>query len=347
MTQVLNRPNREAAERAADSGIAASTERAIVARQQQPTRKSALALMAERLHISPENLRNTLIATVFKGANETEFAALVVVAEAYKLNPLLKEIYAFPQKGGGIVPVVSVDGWISLMNRHPQFDGIHFKDIPDDKGNLAAVETTIWRKDRTRPTCVIEYLSECRRDTDPWRKAPARMLRHKSLIQCNRIAFGFSGIYDIDEAEAIDGGQLGVAMEPMPAAPTRQHVQDAQFDAAEPAAQREPDLDAARKVAAQDESLAHLRDPADPGPGHDADGVYHDGGPVYDPQPDPEFDETALDTLQGRINRAASVGSMGRIISDIQGHPALREEWRATLLKNAEVKKAELAGGAK
>src|SRR5579859_2161678 len=30
-----------------------------------------------------------------------------------------------------------------------------------------------------------------------------RMLRHKAIIQCSRIAFGFSGIMDPDEAEKI------------------------------------------------------------------------------------------------------------------------------------------------
>ena len=30
-----------------------------------------------------------------------------------------------------------------------------------------------------------------------------RMLRHKALIQCARLAFGFTGIYDQDEAERI------------------------------------------------------------------------------------------------------------------------------------------------
>ncbi len=29
------------------------------------------------------------------------------------------------------------------------------------------------------------------------------MLRHKALIQCARVAFGFGGIYDLDEAERI------------------------------------------------------------------------------------------------------------------------------------------------
>ena len=36
------------------------------------------------------------------------------------------------------------------------------------------------------------------------------MLRHKALIQCARIAFGFSGIYDEDEAHRINGGNTTV-----------------------------------------------------------------------------------------------------------------------------------------
>ncbi|OPB31163.1 hypothetical protein [Bartonella sp. AR 15-3] len=32
------------------------------------------------------------------------------------------------------------------------------------------------------------------------------MLRHKAVIQCARYAFGFSGIYDEDEAERINQG---------------------------------------------------------------------------------------------------------------------------------------------
>ena len=57
-------------------------------------------------------------------------------------------------------------------------------------------------KDRTRPVKVTEYLTECRRATDPW-KMQHRMLRHKALIQGARLAFGFSGIHDEEEARDI------------------------------------------------------------------------------------------------------------------------------------------------
>lgn len=195
----------------AEQAVATATANAKPAR-----RATALDLMAARLNIEPASLKNTLQSTVFRvkvgdtyrSCTDEEFAALIIVANEYGLNPLTKQIYAFPAKGGGIVPVVSVDGWIHLMNGHPQFDGIEFNDIADDKGGLLAIETVIYRKDRSRPIRVTEYLDECRRKTEPWDKSPARMLRHKSLIQCNRIAFGFSGIHSDDDDEVVS--DLGV-----------------------------------------------------------------------------------------------------------------------------------------
>jgi hypothetical protein len=129
--------------------------------------------------------------------------ALLVVADQYGLNPFTKEIYAFPDKGG-IVPVVGVDGWLRIINSHAQFDGLEFLDGPADKfGQPEWIECTIHRKDRSHPTRTREYMSECKRGTQPWQSHPRRMLRHKSTIQCARLAFGFAGIYDLDEAERI------------------------------------------------------------------------------------------------------------------------------------------------
>jgi phage recombination protein Bet len=162
---------------------------------------SALATMAGKFNVDPAKLLSTLKNTVFKGASDDELMSLVIVANEYGLNPLTKEIYAFPAKGGGIVPVVSIDGWLRMMNDHPQFDGIEFEFCESD-GKLISCTAMIYRKDRKHPTSVTEYLGECRRNTDPW-KMEHRMLRHKATIQCARVAFGFSGITDEDEAERI------------------------------------------------------------------------------------------------------------------------------------------------
>lgn len=165
---------------------------------------SALALMAGKFNVEPKRLLETLKNTVFRGATDDELMALVVVSNEYGLNPLTKEIYAFPAKGGGIVPVVSIDGWIRMMNDHPQFDGIDYEFQHSEDGKLIACTSIIYRKDRAKPVRVTEYMVECRRNTEPW-KMEHRMLRHKATIQGARVAFGFSGITDEDEAQATPG----------------------------------------------------------------------------------------------------------------------------------------------
>jgi phage recombination protein Bet len=143
-------------------------------------------------------LIDTLKATAFKGqVSDAQMTALMVVANQYGLNPWTKEIYAFPDKNNGIVPVVGVDGWSRIINEHPEFDGMEFEQDHD------SCTCIIYRKDRSRPIKVTEYLSECGRSTGPWQSHPKRMLRHKAMIQCARLAFGYGGIYDTDEAERI------------------------------------------------------------------------------------------------------------------------------------------------
>jgi phage recombination protein Bet len=169
----------------------------------QPKAKSVTLDMADRFGMEPLAFEQTLRATVFPGNGSKEaFAAFLIVAKQYNLNPVLKEIYAFPAKGGGIVPIVSIDGWMNLINSHPSFDGMDFEEHHDDAGALVSIRCTIFRKDRAHPISVTEYLSECVRSTDPW-KMKHRMLRHKAAIQAARYAFGFAGIYDEDEAERI------------------------------------------------------------------------------------------------------------------------------------------------
>lgn len=156
--------------------------------------------LATRLDMGDgSGLIETLKATAFKGqVSDAQMTALMVVANQYGLNPWTKEIYAFPDKNNGIVPVVGVDGWARIINSHPQFDGMDFEQ--DDQ----ACTCVIYRKDRSHPIKVTEFMAECKRSgIGPWSSHPKRMLRHKAMIQCARIAFGYGGIYDQDEAERI------------------------------------------------------------------------------------------------------------------------------------------------
>lgn len=179
--------------------------------------------LAVRLDLpQSEELYQVLKATAFKGdVTDAQLSALLIVANQYGLNPWTKEIYAFPDKKNGIIPVVSVDGWARIINNHPAFDGMEFEFSPQmqtmDGTGIQAAEWTqcvMHRKDRSHPTIIREYLDEIYRApfknsekgyvvAGPWQTHPKRFSRHKAMIQCARMAFGFGGIYDDDEAERI------------------------------------------------------------------------------------------------------------------------------------------------
>lgn len=167
-------------------------------------RKSVIADMADRYGMEPSTFEATVRKTCMPGnatVTPEQFAAFLVVAKEHRLNPMTREIYAFPAKGGGIQPIVGIDGWARIINEQPAMNGMEFVDVFGDDGKLAAVTCRIYRKDREHPTEVTEYMAECRRNTDVWKQWPSRMLRHKAMIQAARYAFGFSGIMEPDEYE--------------------------------------------------------------------------------------------------------------------------------------------------
>lgn len=204
--------------------------------------KSLVAKVADRYGIEPTNLLSSLKATAFKQrdgqVSNEQMLALLVVADQYGLNPWTKEIYAYPDKNG-IVPVVGVDGWSRIINSHPQFDGVDFLWAPDmvtPEGGKPCpewCEAIVHRKDRNHPTIVREYLDEVYRPPfngkygGPWQSHTKRMLRHKVLIQAARIAFGFVGIFDEDEAERIRESHEEIVVESRPALPA---LPDDEFD---------------------------------------------------------------------------------------------------------------------
>ncbi len=240
--------------------------------QMTTTNNSALANFAERFSVDPQTMENTLKTTVFKRSGNQEvtneqMVMLMVVADQYKLNPFTKEIYAFPDKGG-IVPVVGVDGWSNLINSNKHFDGMDFRQsetmimIDGDSKNCPEwMEVVIYRDDRRNPVIVREYLDEVYRpafkkqnsnyvNKGPWQTHTKRMLRHKAMIQGARMAFGFAGIYDEDEAyRIIEAGEEPVNITPKEQ-PQQSHESKAEAMAAK-LGQKQPQNDAEDVIEAE------------------------------------------------------------------------------------------------
>ena len=204
--------------------------------------KDLVARFAERYGFREDELLNTLAQTAFRQQNGSlptreQLLSLLSVADQYQLNPFIRQLWGLPDRKGGILPVISVDGWIKIMNSYPESDGMEFVysdqmvRIDDDTKNCHEwVDCVVYRKDRTHPVRVREYLDELYRPAPikngkkfpgPWQTCPKRMLRHKAQAQGIRLAYGLSGLFEPDEAERILETQLG---EPEP--PTLQTVAD-------------------------------------------------------------------------------------------------------------------------
>lgn len=189
------------------------------------SKKSLVGKIAEKFGVDQKKFWDTLKATAFKQRNgnaptNEQMMSLLIVADQYGLNPFTKEIYAFPDQQNGIIPVVGVDGWSRIINSNPQFDGMEFRysdkmiTLPSAKEAPEWCECVIYRRDRSRPTIIREYLDEVYREpmgkgkfNGPWQSHTKRFLRHKTTIQAARLAFGFVGIYDQDEADRIIDAQ--------------------------------------------------------------------------------------------------------------------------------------------
>lgn len=202
-------------------------------KEKKTTRKpDILAIMAIKNNLEPTQFLNTIKSTIMKPgkdgriATNEEIAAFLIVANKYNLDPFTNEIYAFPSKKGGIVPVVGIDGFVSMMNRNKDFNGmdIEFSEemitMEGAKSCPEWCEVRIYRKGIEKPIIVREYLDEVYCPPKggypgPWQSHTKRLLRHKTIIQANRIAFGITGIYDPDEADRIlEAEAIGPTMKP-------------------------------------------------------------------------------------------------------------------------------------
>jgi len=201
---------------------------------------SLLASFAARMGVTPDKLLASLTTVAFRVMEKTqqgyqpaaltneELIALLSVCNTYGLDPFSKQVYAFKGQSGAIQPLISVDGWLAILNRQPEFDGMTEQwaetyivengvEIPE------WCEITIFRKDRSHPVIHREYAKEAYTGSMPWKKYPRRMLKHRATVQCIRYAFGISGALDEESAKEADDFQTASTAKSK--APTVQTIQ--------------------------------------------------------------------------------------------------------------------------
>lgn len=117
--------------------------------------------------------------------------ALLRIAGQYHLDPLKEEVDLALYDDINWQAYITVEGYARILNNLPAFDGISFAQSDESNNGIPLwMECTIYRKDRSHPIVIREYFDEVKRDQIIWQKMPRRMLRHRVLQQCARLAIG-------------------------------------------------------------------------------------------------------------------------------------------------------------
>jgi hypothetical protein len=169
----------------------------------------------ERSGMSPESFVQALTTNPLSSLvtwSQVDLETLLLAAERHGLDPLGKDMYLLREGDSYDEPaivVLGVDGWSRILNKHKKFAGMQFKESEELLDGVPRwIECTLHRWDRRVPTTVREYFDEVRGSSTPWLTHPRRLLRHKALVQCARLAFGLVGIYDHDEAQRIASNKM-------------------------------------------------------------------------------------------------------------------------------------------
>ncbi len=154
------------------------------------TLQKSIERTAETLGLDPEELQ--LWLEQYPNLTPYTQIQLLRMAAKYQLDPLSDEISVM-ETHEGYQTFITIDGWVKLINAHEQYAGMSLREATTEDGQAPEwMECTIYRHDRILPIVVKEYLEEVRTEHASWQQMPRRMLRHRVIQQCARLAFGIS-----------------------------------------------------------------------------------------------------------------------------------------------------------
>ena len=117
---------------------------------------------------------------------------LLRTAVTYSLDPTLGQII-FIELDGQLKPYITINGWIAIIHRQAQFNGVQFQYSSTEKEGIPAwVQCTIWRKDCQEPIRTREYYQDMQSSDSAVKEMPIRVLRNRALSACARLAFGIT-----------------------------------------------------------------------------------------------------------------------------------------------------------
>jgi len=146
-----------------------------------------------------ENQLSLMRAKVAPNCTQTEFELLMYMANKYRLDPLIRQIWAIKYEGKPALIFAGRDGFLEIAHRSGHFDGMKSDCVYDDKGALVSAWCEIWRNDMTHSFRSSVLLSEYTTGMNLWKSKPSVMLIKCAESVCLRKAFSVSGLYASEE----------------------------------------------------------------------------------------------------------------------------------------------------
>lgn len=152
---------------------------------------TAISTLCQTMALDPEEVQLWLDQHL--GVALYPQVQLLRLANKYQLDPLSDEITLLQGQDQTYQPFITIDGWSKLINHHHQYAGMSLRDSTELINGIPAwMECTIYRNDRILPIVIKEYFEEVKTNHPSWQQMPRRMLRHRVIQQCARIAFNIS-----------------------------------------------------------------------------------------------------------------------------------------------------------
>lgn len=161
------------------------------------------------INLNDEKTLATLKQTVAKGATNEEFAMFVNFCKGTGLNPFKKEIW-FIKTSRGVQLMTGINGFFSIANNHPQFDGYETGLVAPDgsyvsqsypKSDYIGSWCKVYRKDRRVPTEAVTMLAEYDKKQSIWISMKRIMIQKCAESVALRKAFPqeLNGLYTQEE----------------------------------------------------------------------------------------------------------------------------------------------------
>jgi len=153
--------------------------------------QTAINTLCQTLDLDPEEVQLWLDQHL--GVPLYPQVQLLRLANKYGLDPLSDQIILIQSQNDTYQAFITIDGWSKLINEHPQYAGMSLRDSTELKDGIPTwIECTIYRNDRILPIVIKEYYEEVKTDHPSWQQMPRRMLRHRVIQQCARLALSVS-----------------------------------------------------------------------------------------------------------------------------------------------------------